>query len=67
MGYHKRLLDIDLIKLAAASSSHELFEKYMTAADAYSFMDTESSILWDKYSNGNAKNRLKIYNTIKLM
>lgn len=67
MGYHKRLLDIDLIKLAAASSSHELFEKYMTAADAYSFMDTESSVIWDKYSNGNAKSRLKLYNTIKLM
>jgi hypothetical protein len=67
MGYHKRLLDIDLIKLAAASSSHELFEKYMTAADAYSFMDTESSVIWDKYSNGTAKSRLKLYNTIKLM
>jgi len=67
MGYHKRLLDIDLIKLAAASSSHELFEKYMTAADAYSFMDTESSIIWDKYSNGTAKRRLKLYNTLKLM
>ncbi len=67
MGYHKRLLDIDLIKLAAASSSHELFEKYMTAADAYSFMDTESSVIWDKYSNGNAKSRLKLYNTLKLL
>jgi hypothetical protein len=67
MGYHKRLLDIDLIKLAAASSSHELFEKYMTGADAYSFMDTEASVIWDKYSNGNAKSRLKLYNTIKLM
>ncbi len=67
MGYHKRLLDIDLIKLAAASSSHDLFEKYMTAADAYSFMDTESSIIWDKYSNGNAKSRLKLYNTLKLL
>ena len=67
MGYHRRLLDIDLIKLAAASSSHDLFEKYMTAADAYSFMDTEASVIWDKYSNGNAKSRLKLYNTIKLM
>ena len=67
MGYHRRLLDIDLIKLAATSASPELFEKYMTGADAYSFMDTESSVIWDKYSNGNAKGRLKLYNTIKLM
>ena len=67
MGYHRRLLDIELIKLAAASSSHKLFEKYMTGSEDYSFMDTESSILWDKYSNGKAKSRLKLYNTIKLM
>ena len=67
MGYHRRLLDIELIKLAAASSSHKLFEKYMTGSEDYSFMDTESSILWDKYSNGNAKTRLKLYQTFKLM
>jgi hypothetical protein len=67
MGYHRRLLDIDLIKLAAGSASPELFEKYMTGADAYSFMDTKSSVIWDKYSNGNAKSRLKLYHTIKLM
>ena len=67
MGYHRRLLDIDLIKLAASSASPGLFEKYMTGADSYSFMDTESSVIWNKYSNGNAKTRLKLYNTLKLM
>ena len=67
MGYHRRLLDIDLIKLAASSASPGLFEKYMTGADSYSFMDTESSVIWNKYSNGNAKTRLKLYNTLKLI
>jgi len=64
MGFNKRFLSIDSI-MQALSKEFNLFNRYMTTADAYLCEDLESSKIWNQYVDSSLENRHKIYLDLK--